>query len=58
MVNKPAGMVVHAGAGVASGTLVNALLYRLGKLSAEAGVVRPGIVPFGWIAETFRCAWW
>ena len=44
VVNKPAGMVVHAGAGVSSGTLVNALLYRLGKLSAEAGVVRPGIV--------------
>ena len=44
VVNKPAGMVVHAGAGVASGTLVNALLHRLGRLSAEAGAVRPGIV--------------
>lgn len=43
VVNKPAGMVVHAGAGVARGTLVNALLYRLGKLS-EADIVRPGIV--------------
>ncbi len=46
VVNKPAGMVVHKGAGQSSGTLVNALLYHLdGKLSSiglEAG--RPGIV--------------
>ncbi len=44
VVNKPAGMVVHAGAGVTSGTLVNALLYRLGTLSSAGGVLRPGIV--------------
>ncbi len=44
VVNKPAGMVVHAGAGVASGTLVNALLHRLGKLSDAGGSLRPGIV--------------
>src|SRR5665213_830132 len=44
VVNKPAGMVVHAGAGVASGTLVNALLHRLGELSGAGGTVRPGIV--------------
>lgn len=44
VVNKPAGMVVHAGAGIASGTLVNALLHHLGVLSAEGGDVRPGIV--------------
>lgn len=44
VVNKPAGMVVHAGAGVASGTLVNALLYRLGTLSGAGGELRPGIV--------------
>jgi 23S rRNA pseudouridine1911/1915/1917 synthase len=44
VVNKPAGMVVHAGAGVAHGTLVNALLHRLGVLSNEGGAVRPGIV--------------
>ena len=43
-VNKPAGMVVHAGAGVHSGTLVNAVLGRYGQLSAVAGDDRPGIV--------------
>ena len=44
VVNKPAGMVVHASAGHANGTLVNALLYRLGKLSGAGGTLRPGIV--------------
>ena len=44
VVNKPAGMVVHAGAGHASGTLVNALLHRLGTLSGAGGALRPGIV--------------
>jgi 23S rRNA pseudouridine1911/1915/1917 synthase len=44
IVNKPAGMVVHAGAGHSRGTLVNALLHRLGKLSAAGGALRPGIV--------------
>src|ERR1035437_3338848 len=44
VVNKRAGMVVHAGAGHARGTLVNALLYRLGKLSGAGGALRPGIV--------------
>ena len=44
IVNKPAGMVVHAGAGHSRGTLVNALLYRLGKLSGAGGALRPGIV--------------
>ncbi|MBL8240949.1 MAG: RluA family pseudouridine synthase [Bryobacterales bacterium] len=43
-VNKRAGMVVHAGAGNHSGTLVNALLHRFGSLSAEGGDLRPGIV--------------
>jgi 23S rRNA pseudouridine1911/1915/1917 synthase len=43
-VNKPAGMVVHAGAGRHSGTLVNALMHRFGKLSNVAGDLRPGIV--------------
>ncbi len=38
VVNKPAGMVVHAGAGAARGTLVNALLHRYGS------ALRPGIV--------------
>lgn len=44
IVNKPAGMVVHVGAGHARGTLVNALLHRLGKLSEAGGALRPGIV--------------
>ena len=43
-VNKPAGMVVHAGAGCRSGTLVNALLHRFGQLSSLGGELRPGIV--------------
>src|SRR5712671_3704730 len=44
IVNKPAGMVVHASAGHARGTLVNALLHRLGKPSDAGGALRPGIV--------------
>jgi len=43
-VDKPAGMVVHAGAGVHEGTLVNALLHRFGTLSSTGGQMRPGIV--------------
>ena len=43
-VNKPSGMVVHSGAGVHSGTLVNALLHRFQTLSGVAGELRPGIV--------------
>jgi len=37
-------MVVHAGAGVHSGTLVNALLHRFAELSGVGGALRPGIV--------------
>ena len=44
VVNKRQGMSVHPGAGNKSGTLVNALLYRFGKLSAAGGEIRPGIV--------------
>jgi 23S rRNA pseudouridine1911/1915/1917 synthase len=44
VLNKPAGMVVHPGAGHASGTLVNALLHHLGDLSGIGGERRPGIV--------------
>lgn len=44
VVNKPQGMTVHAGAGQTDGTLVNALLSRLDKLSGIGGVLRPGIV--------------
>jgi 23S rRNA pseudouridine1911/1915/1917 synthase len=44
VVNKPAGMVVHVGAGVKSGTLVNALLHHIATLSTAGGQSRPGIV--------------
>lgn len=48
LINKPAGMSVHAGAGNARGTLVNALLGRGQALSRGGGGVaddlRPGIV--------------
>jgi 23S rRNA pseudouridine1911/1915/1917 synthase len=44
VVDKPAGMVVHAGAGNHSGTLVNALLHHFERLSTQGGDLRPGIV--------------
>jgi 23S rRNA pseudouridine1911/1915/1917 synthase len=56
VINKPAGMMVHAGAGTAppaasgepdarnQGTLVNALLFHFAKLSDVGGDLRPGIV--------------
>jgi 23S rRNA pseudouridine1911/1915/1917 synthase len=44
VIDKPAGMVVHAGAGIHQGTLVNALLHRFGQLSELGGELRPGIV--------------
>ncbi|MBZ5527784.1 MAG: RluA family pseudouridine synthase [Acidobacteriia bacterium] len=44
VVNKPAGMTVHAGAGQSSGTLVNALLGRGQALSSGGDALRPGIV--------------
>lgn len=49
VVNKPAGMMVHAGAGASDdarnrGTLVNALLHHMKNLSAVGGELRPGIV--------------
>jgi 23S rRNA pseudouridine1911/1915/1917 synthase len=44
VIDKPAGMVVHAGAGAHQGTLVNALLHRFGALSSVGGDLRPGIV--------------
>ncbi len=44
VIDKPAGMVVHAGAGHSRGTLVNALLHRFGALSSVNGDLRPGIV--------------
>jgi 23S rRNA pseudouridine1911/1915/1917 synthase len=44
VVNKPAGMTVHAGAGNTRGTLVNALLGRGQTLSQSGDALRPGIV--------------
>lgn len=49
VINKPSGMMVHAGAGATEGarnrgTLVNALLHRFGSLSEVGGQLRPGIV--------------
>ena len=45
IVNKPAGMVVHPGAGNYNNTLVNALIYKYKKkLSNVNGSTRPGIV--------------
>jgi 23S rRNA pseudouridine1911/1915/1917 synthase len=43
-IDKPCGMVVHAGAGVHAGTVVNALLHRFNRLSSIGGDLRPGIV--------------
>jgi 23S rRNA pseudouridine1911/1915/1917 synthase len=49
VVNKPAGMMVHAGSGATDdartrGTLVNALLHHMASLSNAGGALRPGIV--------------
>ena len=49
VINKPAGMMVHAGSGASDdarsrGTLVNALLHRFQALSSTGGDLRPGIV--------------
>jgi 23S rRNA pseudouridine1911/1915/1917 synthase len=49
VINKPAGMMVHAGSGATDsarnrGTLVNALLHHMAALSATGGPLRPGIV--------------
>ncbi|MCU1248761.1 MAG: pseudouridine synthase, RluA family, partial [Edaphobacter sp.] len=49
VINKPAGMMVHAGAGSTDdfrnrGTLVNALLFHFNNLSTTGGDLRPGIV--------------
>jgi 23S rRNA pseudouridine1911/1915/1917 synthase len=49
VINKPAGMMVHAGSGASDdarsrGTLVNALLHRFQLLSSTGGELRPGIV--------------
>ena len=43
-INKPTGLVVHAGAGAHSGTLVNRLVHHFASLSQVGGELRPGIV--------------
>jgi 23S rRNA pseudouridine1911/1915/1917 synthase len=44
IINKPAGMMVHSNNYTEAGTLVNALLYRLGSLPDTGDPERPGIV--------------
>jgi 23S rRNA pseudouridine1911/1915/1917 synthase len=44
VINKPAGMVVHPGAGNNQGTVVNALLHYCSELKDVGGAGRPGIV--------------
>ncbi len=43
VIDKPAGLVVHPGAGHPSGTLANALLHHFGQLE-QPGSLRPGLV--------------
>jgi 23S rRNA pseudouridine1911/1915/1917 synthase len=44
VINKPPRMVVHPGAGHRSGTIINALLFRCGKLAKIGAPLRPGVV--------------
>lgn len=44
VIDKPAGIVVHPGAGNKTGTIVNALLHHCGKLPAGSDELRPGVV--------------
>lgn len=44
VINKPQGLTVHPAGGNYTDTLVNALMYRLDKLSGINGEIRPGIV--------------
>jgi len=44
VINKPAGLIVHPGAGHREHTLVNALLHHCPTLSGIGGQERPGIV--------------
>lgn len=44
IVNKSQGMVVHPAVKNYDGTLVNALMHKIGNLSSINGVIRPGIV--------------
>ena len=44
VIDKPAGMAVHPGAGIASGTVVHGLLHQVRGLLGIGGELRPGIV--------------
>jgi 23S rRNA pseudouridine1911/1915/1917 synthase len=44
VIDKAAGMAVHPGAGIASGTIANAVLFRARGALSISGDVRPGIV--------------
>ena len=44
VLDKPAGLVVHPGAGVATGTLAHALLHHAPQVAGVGGATRPGIV--------------
>jgi 23S rRNA pseudouridine1911/1915/1917 synthase len=44
VLEKPIGLVVHPGAGVQSGTLVNALLHHAPEIATVGGEGRPGVV--------------
>jgi len=44
VIEKPAGLVVHPGAGTREGTLVHGLMFKFQSLSGAGGAGRPGIV--------------
>ena len=44
VIDKPAGMAVHPGAGISSGTVVHGLLHQVGDLAGIGGELRPGVV--------------
>jgi 23S rRNA pseudouridine1911/1915/1917 synthase len=44
VIDKPPGMVVHPAPGARRGTVVNALVHRLGRLEGVGAALRPGIV--------------
>lgn len=44
VINKPAGLIVHPGAGRRTGTLVNALLFHFPEIATVGSTERPGIV--------------
>ncbi len=44
VVDKPAGLVMYPAAGHYSGTLMNGLLYEVGRLATVGGPLRPGVV--------------